>query len=236
MESNKKNERVKYNILFVPDSADVKVKQTSVRMEYVIAFFAAVAFLLIVAFAYCFILTNRIEATGKTLSDLNMQVNSLTEENTNLKAQNKELEDKVSILSDTVNDKVQKEEEIALSFVPTGFPLAGTAAFNEGETELDGKPIAVFEATVGTKVTATGSGTVASVEGDSRNGFVVTVNHDNGYLSIYRNGSEPSVKEGDSVTNTTELYLIEEGKEKLGYQVIYNDEYINPLEVMEIYG
>ena len=53
---------------------------------------------------------------------------------------------------------------------------------------------------------------------------------------MYRNGSEPKVKEGDEVTSDTELYQIGRGHEELGYQIIENDSYIDPLGLMEIYG
>lgn len=232
---NDKSEKIKYNVLFVPDSDTAAVKKISIQLEYIMAFFAGLAFLIIVAFVYCFIVTAKINTTGKTIADLNVQLKSLMEENTTIKAENKELKDKVAILSDTVNDKVQKEEEVASTYVPTGFPLAGTASIDESNTVLDGNPIVNFSATVGTKVLSTGSGTVFSIE-NSASEYIVTVNHENGYFSVYRNGSKPRVKEGDIVTNITELFIIEDGKEKLGYQIKQNGRYIDPLVVMEIYG
>ena len=64
----------------------------------------------------------------------------------------------------------------------------------------------------------------------------MTVDHGNGYFSVYRNGASPKVKEGDTVTNATELFKIETGNEVLGYQIIENEEYIDPLSLMETYG
>ena len=67
-------------------------------------------------------------------------------------------------------------------------------------------------------------------------GYLVMIDHDNGYFSVYRNGAKPKVREGDVVTDTTELFSIEEGYEDLGYQIIENESYINPLDFMEIHG
>jgi hypothetical protein len=53
---------------------------------------------------------------------------------------------------------------------------------------------------------------------------------------MYRNGSKPKVSEGDEVTRATELFNIEEGFEDLGYQITEYDKYIDPLDIMEIYG
>ncbi len=44
------------------------------------------------------------------------------------------------------------------------------------------------------------------------------------------------MKEGDEVTTSTELFTIDAGHEQLGYQIIENDAYIDPLSLMEIYG
>jgi murein DD-endopeptidase MepM/ murein hydrolase activator NlpD len=124
---------------------------------------------------------------------------------------------------------------MAQSYIPSGFPLKGTATYNEDETELDGNPIALFHASEGTSVIAAASGTVESIE-KVVGGYVVTIDHENGYKSIYRNGEKPKVVEGDTVTSDTEIYRIKVGSEELGYQIMENDEYIDPLDLMEIYG
>ena len=83
---------------------------------------------------------------------------------------------------------------------------------------------------------ATANGKVSSIAGDATSGYIIMIDHGNGYFSVYRNGSEPKVKEGDEVTSDTELYQIGRGHEELGYQIIENDSYIDPLGLMEIYG
>ena len=72
--------------------------------------------------------------------------------------------------------------------------------------------------------------------GNSGSGYIIMVDHGNGYYSVYRNGSKPKVDEGDEVTRATELFVIEIGHGQLGYQIIENNQYINPLEFMETYG
>ena len=62
------------------------------------------------------------------------------------------------------------------------------------------------------------------------------VDHGNGYFSVYRNGSKPKVEVGETVTVETELFDIQNGNETLGYQIINNNAYIDPLSLMEIYG
>lgn len=231
-----KKKKVNYNVLFVPDNDSGTVKHLSVRLETMVIFFAAVAFLVVAALAYCFILSDELNTVNSTALTLKTQVDTLTEQNSELVSENESLQEKVAILSDTVNDKVQQEEERAQTYVPTGFPIKGTVSYNEDETEIDGNPAAIFNASKGTSVIATANGTVSSIAGSAEDGYIVMVDHGNGYYSVYRNGSKPKVSEGDEVTSATEIYNIETGHEELGYQIIQDNKYIDPLELMEIYG
>lgn len=234
------NKKINYHILFMPDDDSAAVKKLSVKTEVIIGFFAGTAFLIIAALTYCLILATELSSANKSISNLRTQLQDIMEQNDLLVSENEELQEKVAILSDTVNDKVQQEEERvaeqAQSCIPSGFPLKGTAAYNENETELDGQPIAYFEVAPGTGVIATANGTVSSIAGSSTSGYIIMVDHGNGYFSVYRNGSKPKVSEGDEVTKATELFVIEAGQERLGYQIIEENQYINPLELMEIYG
>lgn len=216
-------------------------------VQIVVIFMSAVALLIMAALAYCFILAGELNRSIDDAARFQLRAEELAGQNEELFAQNgkivkenKELQEKVEILSHTINEKVQQEQEraaeTARTYVPTGFPLRGTASCNETRTELEGNPIAVFNASEGTGVVATANGTVLSVTGDAEAGYTVMIDHGNGYRSVYRNGAVPKVKEGDEVTNATELFNIEAGKEELGYQIIENEEYIEPLSFMETYG
>jgi murein DD-endopeptidase MepM/ murein hydrolase activator NlpD len=196
----------------------------------------ALCLVVVLLFIYCIILSGRISKANNEAEELSAKVDELTQENLSLQNENEVLQEKVSILSETLNEKVQQEEETAQTYVPKGFPLKGTASYNEDETQLDGNPIAVFHASKGTSVIAAGNGTVTSIEKTDEGIYVISIDHGNGYISVYRNGSKPKVSEGDEVTKSTELYDIEEGNEELGYQIIQDGEYIDPLELMEIYG
>lgn len=237
---SKKKHRVRYNVLFVPDVATADVKRFSMSMRIITSICVVIVLVLVAAFVYCYYLTNHIMVANTSIDSLRMEINTLTEEKSALENENNALQEKVSILSETINDKVKAEEEkqaeIEKSFIPTGFPLKGTATYNDVDRTLNEQPAARFTATVGTSVIATANGIVKSVEGDARAGYVITVDHGNGYLSIFHNGSKPLVTEGAQVTPDTQLFVIENRHEELGYQIIENDTYIDPLGLMEIYG
>ena len=132
---------------------------------------------ILVILIYCHYLSGHLVEANQNVNELRQQIETLTQENDALKLENEELNEKVSILSDTVNSKVKEEEEreaeIAQAYVPTGFPLKGTATYKEEETTLDGQPIAIFEAASGTAVIATAQGTVSSIAGNAESGYIV---------------------------------------------------------------
>ena len=104
------------------------------------------------------------------------------------------------------------------------------------EESLEGEPVCIFSASVGTMVVATANGTVTGVNDDVEYGHNVWVDHGNGYVTIYRNAGEPQVQLGDTVVGGTSLFVIEQGKEKLGYQMMRDGMYIDPMEMLSISG
>jgi septal ring factor EnvC (AmiA/AmiB activator) len=234
-----KKDRIKYNVLFVPDKVSEGVKNFSINFDTLIIIILVVIFVVVGALMYGVIMSREYNNVNKEVDELNQQIETLNEEKQALQNENDELQEKMAILSSTINEKVQQQEqieaEIAQAYIPNGFPIKSTATYNEDETELDGNPIAVFHASEGTSVTASASGTVESVEATASL-YIVTIDHGNGYKSIYRNATKPKVVQGDSVTSDTEIFRITAGSEELGYQVTLNGEYLDPLELMEIKG
>ncbi|WP_026495159.1 peptidoglycan DD-metalloendopeptidase family protein [Butyrivibrio sp. WCD3002] len=110
------------------------------------------------------------------------------------------------------------------------------AETEESSEPKTGDPILIITAEKGATVTAAGSGTVTAVAGDIKYGNSITIDHGNGYVSIYRNAGDSLVHEGDAVTPTTTLMIIGDDNTKLGYQIQYNGEFIDPEDVIEING
>ena len=148
------------------------------------------------------------------------------------------LQDEVQVLSTTLNQKVESEknliEEIDKMSYPTGFPINGSASAIE--TEGDDRPVAKISATEGIMVVATAKGTVIDVNDDLEYGHNIWVDHGNGYVTVYRNANDPLVKQGDLVYQGTALFLIGEGESFVGYQIMLDGNYLNPLDLIEIKG
>ena len=161
----------------------------------------------------------------------------LEEEKASLQNQIEELNSSIQILSETVNQKTESEriltEQIEQQFLPTVYPLTGAAT---EETPPEGDPICVYTAKSGSMVVAAGSGTVYAVVDDGEYGHNVWIDHGNGYMTIYRNKGEVKVRQGETVTQRSTIYLIGDDNNVLGYQMMKDGEYIDPMEMLDIPG
>ena len=97
-------------------------------------------------------------------------------------------------------------------------------------------PILILTTEEGSTITAAGSGTVTTVAGDVKYGNSVTIDHGNGYISIYRNAGESLVHEGDTVLKGATLFVVGSDNTKLGFQLKKDGAFINPEDLIEING
>ena len=177
---------------------------------------------------------------------LQEEIEQLEAEAEGLKAEKEEMAEQINNLNDTVDQHAQVQQALAAeeeeAHIPRGFPLSGTAQLKTEETADDDedegmrahedRKEVIFAASEGINVIASGTGTVLSVDVDVDYGNVVSIDHGNGYISIYRNNGTPVVKAGNEITRGAILYVVGE----LGYSISKDDTYIEPMEMIEING
>lgn len=236
--------KIRHVVLVTSDAADSGLRQFHIQSR---SLWALVIMLCVVIGAMLgyIVYEERIWQAVDSRSDEQLaKIQSLEEANVQLEADKLNLEteiaglnETVQILSETVSQKTKSETELKQQLekqsMPTEFPLNGSASMEETEGE---EPICVFTASLGTMVVATANGTVVGVNDDVEYGHNIWIDHGNGYVTIYRNAGEPQVQLGDTVIGGTALFLIEEGKEKLGYQMMKDSVYISPMEMLAISG
>ena len=184
------------------------------------------------------------------------EIEQLKENNSTLEASNAKYETEVEQLSAAINkrivDEQQSAEEAEALALPTGFPLTGTASMvsalddassttiteltDDNKDEATGNPIVVFTASEGSSVIASGTGTITTVTTDTKFGNQVVIDHGNGYISIYRNAGDPLVSEGSSLDRGDIIFVVGESNTSLGYQILLDNEYIDPEDLIEING
>ena len=242
-----------YTISIISGDSDGSSKRIHIgHVKTQIIAFAVFLFLLaVICYAiYSSIVIRNNKTLGLVQAD---RINTLSSENAALLASNTELESEIDQLSVALNQKVQEDESAAqeaeAASVPKGFPVSTSATYklkyddpnasaddSAEATSETGNPILVFTAEKGSQIVATGDGTVSTITADPIYGNCVTIDHGNGYVSIYRNAGDSLVKEGASVSSGSPLFVVADKNTKLGYQIQQDDTYVDPETVIEING
>lgn len=265
MESEKHNrKKFNYTIMIVSDSPDGRIKPLCLGPTFIKVFSAVIGLILVIAVCAAAYHSSARDKAQESEQSLQKKVQQLTDENKALTAENTELNEEIALLSDTVNQKMANEEALAAKEeekkIPSGFPLAGTGVIvessetkkvqseNEEEAEADAQdgedveeiketdPIVVMSAAPGTQVIATADGEVTAVDADPLYGYRIEITHESGYTSIYRTLSNPEVALGDKIEKGHTLFRFQVAEQLLGYQIMKENKYIDPLEMMEMYG
>lgn len=250
-----------YTMLITTDAADHHTKQLTLSRGA--ARFLGVFFFAIVVAVICILLFQSITLKDSQERAINQasEIAELKIANQELESENDSLNSKITVLSETVNQKVKQEEKLeeksAEESIPNGFPLSSTATMTssveekqkaqeaaaengEADTETapedEEPPYVLFEASEGSTVIATGAGTVTAVDTDPEYGKKIIIDHGNGYQSVYRNHGNALVNVGDQIIRGSLLFIIEDDNKKLRYEIIFEEENINPIDIMEIEG
>ncbi len=176
-----------------------------------------------------------------------LQLHEKDTEIQNLTTQMQALLSEKDEIQGSLDEKIMAEQEKeaidALQYVPCNYPVTGVSSITEsvemvalGENNTTERPMAIFTGSEGATVVASGSGTVLAVEEDATYGFKLTIDHGNGYISLYYNGGNPMVKKGDTVTKETVLFEIGSYNLNVAFQIIENGTYISPMSLVEIQG
>ena len=244
-----------YTFMIISGDSDGRTKKF--HLNHLASQIFAYTIFLIMLLAICYVVYSTI--TIKSLRTLDAsqkaQIDELSSENNSLTSSNEELQNKVQQMSVALSQRLEKEQVSAVEAendaIPTGFPLTGTANYSkalddptqtnvtkltdENRDTAKGNPILLFESDAGNNIIAAGSGTVMAVITDVKFGNMITIDHHNGYVSIYRNSGNPLVSEGSEIDRGDALYVV--GKNTtLGYQIQKDEQYIEPETLIEING
>lgn len=242
--NGKRKRKENYTLMLFVDSKEGRIRQMGIGPTLVetvalivLAAFIILLFICVRGRSRINALEAEVESQTEKIEKLTADITELTEENASLVSLREELTDKVIILSDTINMKVEEEEAQeqvrAQAHMPVGFPMSSSASLEEADGE---DPMVKLVGTVGNSIIASADGTVASISTDSSYLHCIKIDHGNGYNSIYRNDGDVMIKEGDEVVRGAILYVIGEGNTELGYQITYDEKYIDPMDLINIDG
>ena len=248
MEPKKHKRKKNHVIIITSDDVDANVKQFQVRQWLVQLLIIVVCVIMGAVIGYFLyegkiweVTNSRTEAQQTKISQLEEDKAALEKELSELKATYEQevesLNNKLTAMGEAVNQKTEDEnqlkEQIEALSIPKGSPLTGKANWEENESS---DSVTVFSVTSGSTIVATASGTVSAINDDAEYGHNVWVDHGNGYITIYRNQGEANVRLGDSVSRGTTLFIVGEKNTKFAYQIMKDNAYINPIDMLDIKG
>ncbi|MCQ2494550.1 MAG: peptidoglycan DD-metalloendopeptidase family protein [Lachnospiraceae bacterium] len=230
--------RITQHVLITSDDANSTTTAISYNPKVLLIVIVALCAVIGGLIGVIYFEKQQIELGNSTISEREAEIASLNISNSNLNSEIDSLNNKIRVLSDTVNTKTENEAELAealdAQWIPIDFPLTGSARLNSS-TDAE-NPMLLLQTADGSTVVATAAGVVEDIAEDENYGNVVVVNHGNGYKSFYRNRGQVMVNKGDDVVSGTTLYIISSDNERLCYQISYNGEYIDPMEMLDING
>ncbi len=258
MSTDLRKRKITYTIILTSDSPAAHHRRMHIKTG-ALAVVAFVAFVAVICYAVYTSITmgGYIERNAKQLE----QLVQMKAENETLTAEKESLAGKISSLEETLSRKEEQEHELVAAheetYIPKGFPMSGAAQIKEEDTAADtgeeGEEAdeeentlkvepkeewkeLIFVAAEGTKVVATAPGTVKEVREAEGEVSYVIIDHGNGYVTTYRNLGSPIVEEGSQVVKGVALFLVGEDNTETGYSIRKDEDYVDPLELIEIKG
>ncbi len=256
MSTDLRKRKITYTIILTSDSPAANYRRMHIKTG-ALAVVSFVVFVAVICYAVYTTITmgGYIERNARQLE----QIVQMKAENETLTAEKESLAGKISSLEETLSRKEEQEHELVAAheenYIPRGFPMSGAAQIKEEDTTADNggeeteeeenelkveankdwKEL-IFVAAEGTKVVATAPGTVKEVREAEGEVSYVIIDHGNGYVTTYRNLGSPIVEEGSQVVKGVALFLVGEDNTETGYSIRKDDEYVDPLEMIEIKG
>lgn len=236
-EEKKRGRKYKYTLMLFMDSKEGNVRQLQIDPVVVETLAAVLVVSLVVLAVICRFRGEELAELRETNAYQAAQIQTLETENGDLTVRQEELAQKVTVLSDTINRMVEEEEKAeekeAKARMPIGFPMTSSASMEKVDGE---EPMVKLTGTEPGSIVAAGNGVVDSITSDSSYLHCVRIDHGNGYTSIYRNDGDVMVREGVEIVRGSILYVIGEDNTQLGYQILYEDKYVDPMELLNIDG
>lgn len=227
----------RYSILVIPEGSK-KVKSFKITvLPFVIALILLITAAVVGIFGLKYFYDQIMDLRNQVIA-LNANIVNITNANVLLEADKEELETQLREANAKISTATYLQEQtktaMEMDYIPSGLPLDGHVSTPSAYT--DEHKYITFTTGAGAKIIATGSGKVKSIIDDNNLGHVLQIDHGNGYVSVYYSPSDPLVKEGDSVIRGTPLFLVQGDTETLTYQILYNNNYIDPNTIMNIAG
>ncbi len=177
------------------------------------------------------ILRGQINAQAQQIKQLEEEKEALSNENLALVSENETLRGQEERPEDSMAEETQTD-----STFPSRYPSSETGML--AETYSEDHPYLSISMQAGGSIVAAGDGTVVSVGADDTYPLIIEIEHGNGYRTRYmcRQDAGNRPEEGTQVRVGDTLVTIEAETAQLDYQVILEDQPIDPLMILDAKG
>ncbi len=182
-------------------------------------------------------LRKQIEPYKQQIAQLETQQESLNAENTKLTDENAQLKKEMETQTETAAETTQQPKENPYEDAPDGYPYTGAGGSFASEYSEEQPYMSIYTHTEG-EIIAAGDGTVISVSSSDMYPLIVELQHENGYITRYasREAAQTQLQENTQVKMGDTLFTITVDNTQFDYQIIFEDEIIDPLMVIEAKG
>ena len=181
---------------------------------------------------------DKVAEQDKLVQQLEEEIESLNRLNSELTSENKALLAAAKLTKDaeTADEAATEGNPEADPAYPSRYPYSGTGVMFERYSESH--PYVSIEIPEEGDVIATGNGTIDLIDSDNTYSLIIEIEHGNGYKTRYMfpQDAEPLLAEGAQVLAGTALVPVDINNVQLDYQVIYEEEPIDPVIVFEVKG
>ncbi|MCR5734969.1 MAG: M23 family metallopeptidase [Lachnospiraceae bacterium] len=229
----KRNLISSYTVMFIPDTTD-HAKSYELSLDTVAKW--VVAIIAITAVVICLFVSLLLKSHRSIYGTDGFieRIETLEAENRTLRAELDVSEQKTEPEeTERIDTQSVKPEKRARTDVPGVLPIEGKATivkdpFDDAD---DHKERMVFLCLTGSRVIATADGEVTEISEDGTMPYTVSIDHKNGYRSVYSFEAAPLVETGVSVNQGDAL--TDPGKEDFlaGYEIIFGGDPVDPSEM-----
>lgn len=179
----------------------------------------------------------QIESQEVLIQQLQEENDVLARENTTLTSENKALLAAAKTVMGTENGEEKEADDSEKDpAYPSRYPYSEMSAISEKYS--DNHPYVSIDIQADGDVVAAGNGTIAKIDSDDSYSLIIEIEHGNGYRTRYMFSQEANLlqQEGTQVQAGTALASVDQNNIQLDYQVIYEDNPIDPMIVIEAKG
>lgn len=177
----------------------------------------------------------QLEPYKKQIEALEAKQESLSAENTKLLDENEQLKQEARTTAEPVEET--QPEENPYEDAPNGYPYMGAGGILISPYSEQQPYMSINTHTDG-EIVASGDGIVTSVSSSDTYPLIMEIQHENGYITRYSStkAAQTQLQENTEVKTGDTLFTITVDDTQFDYQIIFEDEPIDPLTVIEAKG